>query len=368
MDDDEDDYLILRGQLSDAGADAFHLDWTPEYDRALGSAVAGSYDVLLIDYRLGARTGFELFREATARGCQTPKILLTGQGDRAVDLEAMRLGFDDYLPKADLTPSVLDRTIRYAVERRRAVLEHAKIMEIAASREHLALLGEIAAGVAHEFRNPLHGVLNCVQILRSRIGNNPDLARWLDTQEEGLRRMDAIADRLLRLGRHELGPLLPSDMGKLIEDSLTLIRPRAEKEGISIRVERVVDLPAIPMDAQRVGEALLNLLTNALDACKRGDTVEVGILATPGEPGFATITVTDSGQGIAVDLQERLFEPFFTTKPIGKGSGLGLALVKRIAESHGGHVDLTSKAGQGTTVRMRLPLEVRLAPTNEARG
>lgn len=239
---------------------------------------------------------------------------------------------------------------------RRTQAEREKIADIAEAREHLALLGEIAAGIAHEFRNPLHGVLNCVKILRSRIGGDPTLAQWLDAQEEGLRRMDTIADRLLRLGRHELGPLLPTNLSTLISDVLVLIRPRADVAGINIDVLNHPALPCIALDAQRIGEALLNLLTNSLDACMSGASITISTQTSLESKEFIELTVCDSGVGISAVDQKRVFEPFFTTKPVGKGSGLGLFLVKQVVEAHGGGVRLFSEPGKGTTVKLLLPV------------
>jgi len=124
IDDDEDDHLLTRDLLSEimeAGRERYRLDWQPDYEAALAALRAQAHDVYLLDYHLGGRTGLELLREAVASGCRTPIIMLTGLGDRDVDLEAMKVGAADYLNKGRLDAGLLDRAIRYALERARTL-------------------------------------------------------------------------------------------------------------------------------------------------------------------------------------------------------------------------------------------------------
>jgi len=118
VEDDEDDFILTRAMLADSVGDQFDLDWVASFQAALQDACSGKqYDVCLIDYRLGDRDGLDLVRELNSRGCQTPMIVMTGQGSYDVDIEAMRAGAVDYLVKSEVTPALLERTIRYAIER-----------------------------------------------------------------------------------------------------------------------------------------------------------------------------------------------------------------------------------------------------------
>lgn len=119
VEDDEDDYLITEDLLSEVEGTSFNLVWAPDYEAALETIHRETFDVCLFDYRLGARSGIELLREVVDGGNRTPVIMLTGQGDRAVDLEAMEAGASDYLVKGELDAPLLDRSIRYAVESKR---------------------------------------------------------------------------------------------------------------------------------------------------------------------------------------------------------------------------------------------------------
>ncbi len=121
IDDDEDDYVVTRDLLAEINGSAYTLDWAHSYDESMARILSGDYDVCLIDYRLGARNGLELLREAVARGCKLPLILLTGQGNREVDIAAMQAGAADYLIKGHMTASVLERSIRYALSAAKTV-------------------------------------------------------------------------------------------------------------------------------------------------------------------------------------------------------------------------------------------------------
>jgi PAS domain S-box-containing protein len=120
VDDDEDDYLITLDLLSEIEGRRFNLEWVATYDAALKTIGQNDHDVYLLDYRLGERNGLELLREAVEKGCKAPMILLTGQGDHAIDIEAMKVGAADYLIKGQIEASILERSIRYAIERKRA--------------------------------------------------------------------------------------------------------------------------------------------------------------------------------------------------------------------------------------------------------
>ncbi|PPS39975.1 PAS domain-containing sensor histidine kinase [Chroococcidiopsis sp. TS-821] len=133
VDDDEDDYVLTRDWFSDQGS-SFELEWVASYDAALAAIAQNRHDVYLLDYRLGDRNGLELLRAAMQAGCTAPMILLTGQGDREIDVEAMKAGAADYLEKSQITAYALERSIRYALERKRTeqkIHEQAALLDVA---------------------------------------------------------------------------------------------------------------------------------------------------------------------------------------------------------------------------------------------
>lgn len=134
VDDDEDDYILTRDLLSESQGTRFEVEWVSDWDGALDVMGENQHDIYLLDYRLGEHNGLELLQQAVAKGCRAPMILLTGQGDREIDIEAMKAGAADYLDKSQLRAPLLERSIRYAIERKRAeqkIREQAALLDIA---------------------------------------------------------------------------------------------------------------------------------------------------------------------------------------------------------------------------------------------
>lgn len=128
VDDDKDDYVLTRDMLSEISNASYKLDWVTTYDEALAALNQSGHDICLLDYRLGQYTGLELLRTAVGKGCRAPVILLTGQGDHDVDMAAMKAGASDYLVKGQINAPLLERAIRYAIERKRNESEREKLI------------------------------------------------------------------------------------------------------------------------------------------------------------------------------------------------------------------------------------------------
>jgi two-component system, cell cycle sensor histidine kinase and response regulator CckA len=180
VEDDEDDYILTRGLFSQAKGHRFQLEWFTSYQLGLEAMIRNQHDVCLVDYRLGVRNGIDLLREAIQRGCQAPIILLTGLGEHQIDVEAMKAGAADYLVKANLQADALERSVRYALERKRAAAR------AAFEQASLAALGA-DVGLALTQRDALNAILyRCADALVRYL--NVDLARiWvLNTDENAL--------------------------------------------------------------------------------------------------------------------------------------------------------------------------------------
>jgi FixJ family two-component response regulator len=142
IDDDQDDYTILRDLFLEIEAEKFRLEWVATYDDAIEPMVNNKHDVFLVDYHLGERNGLELLNEAAKNGCKGPIILLTGKGTQEVDMAAMKAGASDYLDKGELGASLLERSIRYAIERTRTQHEQERL--ISELREALAKVKKLS--------------------------------------------------------------------------------------------------------------------------------------------------------------------------------------------------------------------------------
>jgi PAS domain S-box-containing protein len=241
--------------------------------------------------------------------------------------------------------------IRDVSQRRHADEERVRLERHAMARQRLALLGQIASGVAQEFRKPLHGLMQYLNLAKSHAGNAAQVRRYADRIDEGLQRIAATSERLLRLGREGTSTQRVIDLAEVIVSTVALVEVAARAKGIAIAThtataERVLG------DAARLSEALLNLLNNSIDACSEGDRIDVELTQ---DDHTSIIVVCDTGSGIPAEHRERIFEPFFTTKSAGQGTGLGLPIVRQILQEHHGTVELAEGHPRGARLVLRIP-------------
>ncbi|HEV2395369.1 MAG TPA: ATP-binding protein [Candidatus Sulfotelmatobacter sp.] len=217
--------------------------------------------------------------------------------------------------------------------------------------EHLATLGEMATGLAHEIRNPLAGIAGVIEIIgRDLPTSSPARAVVKDVRQE-IARINHIVTDLLQTARPHPPKVRKSDLNVTIEHAVMLGRQQALARGVEISLHKDSSLPEVEHDSDQIHQVLLNLLLNALQAIDRQGEVEVK-LAQRG--ANAVVEVADTGRGISPENLPNIFRPFYTTK--GDGTGLGLSLARRIVEDHQGRIDVRSTLGKGTTFTVVLPL------------
>jgi len=226
-------------------------------------------------------------------------------------------------------------------------------------RERLAALGELSAVLAHEVRNPLGVIFNAVSSLR-RLVPKGDPEVLLDILAEESDRLNRLVGELLDFARPRALSRQAEDVGRVIQDALEAAGSDPASANAKVRLVAEVEpgLPAVPMDRRQIRQALVNVAVNALQSMPRGGSLRVLACRDGTGPGGIPqlrIDLADDGAGIGRDLLPRIFEPFFTTK--AKGTGLGLAVVKRIIEDHEGSVEVRSEVGRGTTFTFRLPMQ-----------
>lgn len=220
-------------------------------------------------------------------------------------------------------------------------------------QERLAALGQLAAGAAHEIRNPLTAVRGFLQLVSSQIRTEPQ-AHYLKIVRQEMERIERITADLLLLSRSWKLRLAECELGPLLETVAELVRPRAEERGVDLRVCAEPGLPPVFADSERLEQVFLNLVGNAIEAIRGAGCVELRARRQSG--GFIEGVVTDDGPGVPAEVLPRLFEPFFTTK--AGGTGLGLAVSDSIVRSFGGHISVASPPGGGATFTVRLPVSV----------
>jgi signal transduction histidine kinase len=226
--------------------------------------------------------------------------------------------------------------------------------------EHMATLGEMATGLAHEIRNPLAGIAGVIEIIgRDLPSSSPARAVVKDVRQE-ITRINRIVTDLLQTARPHPPRVRKSDLNTTVEHAVMLGRQQALAKSVEITLHKDPSLPEIEHDSDQIHQVMLNLLLNALQAVDQKN----GKIAVTLEQknNTAVVEVADNGRGISPELLPNIFRPFFTTK--GDGTGLGLSLARRIVEDHQGRIDVTSTVGQGTTFAVVLPLQRAAAPTS----
>jgi two-component system NtrC family sensor kinase len=230
-------------------------------------------------------------------------------------------------------------------------------MEAAARSERLAALGRLASGVAHEIRTPLTSLKLFLQSVQEDVAISPEHSEDYRIAMRQVARIEATINHFLDFARPQEPARMNLDFEKLVDDALDVVGPRANQQEVEVCRQVSPGLPRVQGDMRQLGEVLVNLLVNALEAMPDGGRLVISVAperreAGPDDASRVRIDVSDTGPGIRREDLDRLFEPFFTTK--AAGSGLGLAIVSAVVERHEGRVDVDSRLGVGTTFSVRL--------------
>ncbi|MGB9435621.1 MAG: ATP-binding protein [Candidatus Acidiferrum sp.] len=220
-----------------------------------------------------------------------------------------------------------------------------------ARAEHLATLGELAAGLAHEIRNPLAGIAGVVDIMGKELPANSPSRGVIGEVHREILHIQAILNDLLSYARPRPPDFHPANLNTTIEQAALLARQQVLTKPIEVLFEPNPLLPPVEHDPALIQQVALNLALNGIQAISGTGQVRVALRE---EPGYAVIQVSDTGRGISAEALPRIFKPFFTTRT--EGTGLGLSLANSIVQSHGGRIEVTSTPGKGTQFRIWLPL------------
>jgi signal transduction histidine kinase len=401
-----DDEETVRQTFKDVlEAEGYEVTTASSFTEAKELLFEVRFDVALTDLMLPRESGMSILGFAHERDPEMSVVMVTGHPDLSTAVEALKQGAYDYIGKPvtrqallavveraceraallsekkrleaenldyqrSLERKVRERTARLHEsesqyrelfqETRRAYDELKSTQEKLIRSERLAAVGELAAQIAHEIRNPLGAISNSVGVLRRDLDLRGDDRRLLEVVHEETERLEGIIADFLKFARPRPIVRTPQNLAELLDDLLLLLaqkRPLGRGQGkrkseILIEKHYDPDLPIASLDASQTREALWNLLVNAVEAMPGGGVLTVRVQKS--QEGDVEVVVSDTGKGIRPEDREKIFEPFHTTK--ADGTGLGLAIVQRVVEAHAGEVDVSSEEGLGSSFRLRFPL------------
>ena len=363
VEDDEDDYVLIRDLLDEVREQQFQLDWVATFELALQTIEQQQHDVYLVDYQLGERNGLELLNLIEQR-YSVPVIILSGQGDRELDIAALRSGAADYLDKTYLHSSLLEHFIRASIERNRALnalqkseqnyrqlFERETQLRQELSRSN-AELREFAYIASHDLQEPLRAVSGYIKLLQTEYINQLDSTadEYINLAIDGSRRMRSLIEDLLmysRVGTSEL-TLSTIDCHKVVQEVISNLPTLIEESEADIIDQ---DLPCITADRTQVVQLFQNLLINGIKFRHPDTAPKIVIQAESTDDNFWLFRVSDNGIGISPEYFDRIFKIFrrLHTHNEFAGTGVGLALCRKIVERHGGKIWVESKLGEGST-------------------
>jgi signal transduction histidine kinase len=338
----------------------------------------GGIDLIFSDFRLPTFDGLSALNIAHERWPEIPLIFVSGTlgEERAVD--SLKCGATDYVLKdhlARLAPAVR-RAMQEVEERRERRRLEAQFIE--AQKMHV--IGQLAGGVAHDFNNILAVIMGYASLITSEIEPDDPLRKYAEEIVHASDRAAGLTRQLLVFSRKQLVQPVVLELNEVVADMDKMLR-RLIGENIAVTIVPGKETGRIMADSGYIGQLLMNLVVNARDAMPNGGKLtiatgaaEAGCRKTedrnptskfppPDSGDYAVLSVSDTGTGMTEEVKQHLFEAFFTTKPAGKGTGLGLATCQTIVQQCGGHIEVQSELGHGTTFKIYFPrLEQAVVP------
>jgi signal transduction histidine kinase/ActR/RegA family two-component response regulator len=337
------------------------VDSRADFIGALGS---GQIDIVLSDFAPPGFNGMEAFEIVRKSWPDVPSILVSGKRADEGAIQSLNSGPIEYVPKDRLSQlrSTLRRVVGEAEQRR----EHRRLEQQVIHSQKTQIFGQLAVGIAHDFNNILAVIMGHGDLLYEQFGMDARLRPYIEPIRDAAQRGAGLTRQLLVLSRKQTVQPIVLDINVLLNAMEKLLR-RLIDESIELRIVPEEPIGRIRADEGYVWQVLMNLVVNARDAMPDGGKLTIatrnislnenyaqahaGIM--PGD--YVVLNVTDTGTGMTEDVKARLFEAFFTTKPKGKGTGLGLATCQTIAKQCGGHIDVFTRSGEGSTFEVYFP-------------
>lgn len=397
IDDEEDVVKPLKKFLEKEGYEVFSAY---NGEDGLNIIENNKIDVIITDIKMGDMDGIEVLQEAKKLYQDIEGIMITGYSEQELAIKSLRAGAIDYIPKPvhleELLISVkqaierinLNRNCLYRnrelkitseiiskmneelerrIEEKTTQLSQTQAQLFQTSK--LATLGEMAAGLAHEMNQPLGGISLVARYFRKLMErgklSKEEIESGLEDIEASVKRMSKVIQHIRTFARQDTLKFTKVDVNETIDAALSLLGEQLRLHEIEVVRNLNPALPRITGEPYQLEQVWINLISNAQYAVDEKEkqitdykkSINISTIYNP-ESELVEISVSDNGIGMSKEVKEKVFEPFFTTKEVGQATGLGLSISYGIIESHKGKIEVESKEGEGTTVRVTLPLEV----------
>jgi len=289
---------------------------------------------------------------------QAADVLINGNRRGVIEV-----AYTEIMPELDEGPflteernlvDAISRLIAQIIERKQAEEDRLKLQDQLRHADRLATIGQLAAGVAHEFNEPLGNVLGFAQLILKDENLTDEIGADVDKIITASMHAREVVKKLMLFARQLPAEKTRVDLNHVIGEGLYFLDARCAKAGIELVRSLSPDLPEIFADQAQMHQVLVNLVVNAIQAMPDGGTIEI---VTRKRGSDVCLKVIDTGTGMTDEVKKQLFIPFFTTKDVDEGTGLGLPVVHGIVTSHGGIIEVATKVGGGSSFEIRLPIE-----------
>ena len=363
LEDDPNDAALIQLTLKNGGivCTTIRVENQEDFVAALEQ---GCFDLIISDFSMPVFDGLSALKIAHAEKPDLPFIFVSGTLGEEVAIDSLRNGAVDYVLKERLTRLVpaVRRTMQEVEERAERKRLEAQFIEA----QKMDVIGQLSSGIAHDFNNILAVIMGSSELLAVNLGADSPLRQYTDEIRHASEHAAGLTRQLLVFSRKQTAQPIVLDLNGVVKDLDKMLR-RIIDENIEMTLILGKQIGHIKADSGHVGQVLMNLVVNARDAMPNGGKLTIATTdvtldksyahthtdVIPGD--YVMLSVSDTGIGMCDEVKARLFEAFFTTKPLGKGTGLGLATCQTIVQQSGGHIDVCSEEGQGTTFKIYFP-------------
>ncbi len=389
VDDEQDIVKVLSKILELVGYDVIAALNGAE---AIESVRDGNPQLVLLDYMMPDMTGLEVLKRIKEYSEDIYVVMVTGRGSEEVAASVMKAGASDYVIKPFVREQIITVVkdtlrIRSAEIKARHLQEEVQELNRDLERKvkertrdlvetqdrlihqtNLASLGEMSGGMAHEIRNPLNSIALYSQIMMEELEGEDPKREYLAKIMSDVDRINAIVTNLNLFSRRIKREKRPIDLLSTIRASLRTLSTQFTKNDIKVKLDMEPEIPEVLASAEEMEEVFSHLLVNAVHAMPKGGEIAIRVRKTkgntkaellrdapPAQREYVEISLKDSGIGIEKEALSKIFIPFYTTKSDWEGTGLGLSVVDRVINDHGGIIDVESEPGKGATFIIRLP-------------